>query len=529
MQRILSVLLVVFLVVLQAIPVHAATDKELAEMKKQMSALTDYVKSLEKRLAAQEKGAPTAAPAAAPADAAPAAPADPLAAMESNLGYSGGAPASGVRRAGMAAPAAAPAGSGDTLADMEQVLSVAKASASATQNPRTAFNPQISVIGDTVYRSSSIDEDPAAPDVNGNPQGDKNRDRFSLRELEIAFQAAIDPFSRADIYLAMPGVLEEIGDDIAAANEQKIEVEEAFITYWRLPYNLQLKAGKFRMEFGKNNRQHGHTLYGVERPEVITNFFGGDGLREQGLSLQTFIPIHGPGTQLELTGQVVNGEGGEETLFAGTGSDKLMGLAHVRLYHDINDSSNIDLGYSHLWGHNDPASQYRQRIRGLDVTYRYEPVAQAVYKQLIVRGEYLRGDRTTPVDLPVDADGDGVDDRSNDFVAHQKPDGFYLMAQYQWDRFWNVGVRYDETNPALRMADLARSLDPLVRDRANLTLDKLDVKTAYVTYLNSEFSQFRLEYQNRDTNFALDNSKMGEDRITAQWIWAMGPHGAHKY
>ena len=84
--------------------------------------------------------------------------------MESNLGYAGGAPASGVRRAGMAAPAAAPAGSGDTLADMEQVLSVAKASASATQNPRTAFNPQISVIGDTVYRSSSIDEDPAAPD-----------------------------------------------------------------------------------------------------------------------------------------------------------------------------------------------------------------------------------------------------------------------------------------------------------------------------------------------------------------------------
>lgn len=504
-------------------PVLAASDKELAEVKKQLEALTSYVKKLEKRL---DEKPPVVAPKAAVSTTHGAAPADdPLATMESNLGYGDGrAPIAGVTPVQSAAPA-----TGDALADMERSLSAAKMGSGAQQNPRTAFNPQISVTGNITYRNSSIDEDPAAPDANGVAQGDKNRDRFSLRELELALQAAIDPFSRADIFLELPGVLEEFEDDAAEANEQKIEVEEAYITYWRLPWNMQLKAGKFRAEFGKNNREHTHALHGVERPEAVTNFLGGEGLREQGISLQTFIPINGPGTQLELTGQMLNGEGGEESLFAGTGSDKQMGLARARLYHDFNDSQNIDLGYSQLWGHHDPASRFRQRVRGVDVTYRWEPVTENVYKKLILRGEWLQGDRTVPDDLPIDADGDGVDDTSQDFIAHQRPDGYYLMGQYHWDRFWNVGLRYDETNPALRMAENARDADPLVRERANLTLDKIQTNTIYVTYLNSEFSFLRLEYQNRDTNFALDNLKQSEDRITAQWIFAMGPHGAHKY
>jgi hypothetical protein len=533
----------------------AASRSEMEQLRGELRELRNYVKLLESKIEGGAAARPAARPEASPkgplaaSSRLPAASSgDPLADIEGQLGYRGGQPIGGVAAPAQPRAAPAPAAGADPLAAVERDLAFAKSTPSSLANPRTAFNPQISVIGDFVYRNSNIDEDPAAVDANGAARGDANRDRFSMRELEVTFQATIDPFSRADIFLSMPGVLEEFENDAAAANEQKIELEEAFISYWRLPWGMQLKGGKFRMEVGKNNLQHGHALYGIERPDVIRNFLGGEGIREQGLSLQGQIPLDGPGTQLQLTGQIVNGEGGEETLFAGPGSDKTLGLARARLYHDISDSANIDVGYSHLWGHHDPAGRFRQRVRGVDVTFRYEPVSSNVYKQLILRAEYLRGDRNVPVDLPIDRpvdvngdgipddvdgdgipDGDAIDDTAEDFVAHQQPDGFYVMAQYQWDRYWNVGYRYDETNPALRMAELATDPDPAVRDRANLTVDHLHANTLYLTYLTSEFNQWRLEYQNRGTNFPLDNDQRSENTISAQWIFAMGPHGAHKY
>jgi hypothetical protein len=439
--------------------------------------------------------------------------------MENRLGYSAGQPIAGVKSSG-SVPAAS-GSTGDPLSDLERDLAFAKSSSTPSGNPRTAFNPQISVIGDFVYRGSSLDEDPATPDVNGNPTGDRNRDRFSLRELELGFQAAIDPFSRADIFLELPGVLEEFEDDAAEAREAKIEVEEAYITYWRLPYGMQLKGGKFRLEFGKNNREHNDNQHAVERPLVVTNFLGGEGISEQGLSLQGYIPLNGPGTQLELTAQLVNGEGAEETLFAGAGSDKPMALGRARVYHDIDTSRNIDVGVSYLTGHHDPAGAFRQRLTGLDATYRFEPATQNIYKQLIIRGEYIAGER----EVSVDADGDGA----IDFISDSKPAGGYLMAQYYWDRYWNVGVRYDKTDTALRAAELTVDLDPAVRDRAIAAVDRVEATSLWFTHFTSEFNRWRLQYISADTNFPLDGGKSREDILLLQWIFAMGPHGAHKY
>lgn len=481
---------------------------ELAELRK-------YVRSLEARM--DSGSAPRSGPVSASASVAPSSTeSDPLVAMEQSLGMRGGGQAATTTATPIPPPAV------DPLSSLELEVSRIKSTQVPTGNPRTAFNPQVSVISDFVYRASSLDEDPATPDANGLPTGDRNRDRFSLRELEIAFQASIDPFSRADIFLELPGVLEEFDDDAAAANESKIAVEEAFITYWRLPYGLLLKGGKFRLEFGKSNREHNDNQHAIERPLVIQNFFGPEGIAEQGLSLQGFIPLRGPGTQLELTGQILNGEGGEETLFAGVGSDKTMALGRARLYHDISSSANVDVGTTRIAGRHDPAGTFAQQVTGYDLTFRYEPVDQNVYRNFIFRTEYLEGDRK----VPVDTDGDGV----NDFAVDQRPDGIYLMAQYQWDRFWNVGVRYDNTNPALRMAELAVDADPVVRDRALAGFDRVDARTVWLTHFTSEFNRWRLQYTVSDGNFPLaPNGKTGEDLLLLQWIFAMGPHGAHKY
>jgi hypothetical protein len=102
--------------------------------------------------------------------------------------------------------------------------------------------------------------------VNGNFVGAAGRNPFAtlspmqLSEVEAAFQAIVDPYARADFFVA-------VGPDGA-------EVEEGYITFTSLPANLLLKAGKLRANFGKMNTLHTHALPSVDRPLVTENWWG---------------------------------------------------------------------------------------------------------------------------------------------------------------------------------------------------------------------------------------------------------------
>ncbi len=398
----------------------------------------------------------------------------------------------------------------DPLAALEANLEKSAAKAPARGNPRTLWNPQISATGDFAYNNSSLDENPSALDSAGDPTGDRNRDRFSLRELELAIQAAVDPFARADIFLALPGVLEEFDDTAGAAAEQRIEVEEAYLTYWRLPWGLNLKGGKFRTEFGKNNLTHTHALRAANRPLVIRNFLSAEGLREQGVGLLKSMNLgEDYSTQLELTGQVLNGEGGEESVFAGVGSDELMLLGRAHVYHDLSDSSNIGLGYSVVDGHHDPGATLGQTLQGLDLTYRWEPVDRSLYERFFFRTEFLWSDR----DVDPAAFG-GLTDLEND--------GFYAMAQYTFDRYWDVGGRYGESDTLLEILDEVATAGPGVLS------NRVDGWAAWLTWHSTEFNRFQLQYDRIASSFPR-NGKQEENVVTLRWSWALGPHGAHKY
>ena len=79
------------------------------------------------------------------------------------------------------------------------------------------FNPDTSVIGNFVTTAGK------------NPFSDESS--LSLEEVEVAFQAIVDPYSGADFY-------------IAAGPEA--EVEEGFLTLTALPARMLLKVGKLR-------------------------------------------------------------------------------------------------------------------------------------------------------------------------------------------------------------------------------------------------------------------------------------------
>jgi hypothetical protein len=105
-----------------------------------------------------------------------------------------------------------------------------------------------------------------------------SREGFTLQEVELAAQSAIDPYFEGAIFLTIP-------------NLSGLEVEEAYLVTTALPLNLQIKAGTFRSQFGRNNTQHLHLQYFTRRPLMTALLFGEDGLRGPGAQASVLLPL----------------------------------------------------------------------------------------------------------------------------------------------------------------------------------------------------------------------------------------------
>jgi len=126
------------------------------------------------------------------------------------------------------------------------------------------LNPDISLTGDFTFLGTD------------NNQLDKANE-FSFREAEVGFQAPIDPFARADVFLTV----DESGS---------VDIEEGYATFLTLPFNLQARTGKFRLLFGKNNVLHRHALPQTDRPFVEVDNFGDEGFAGTGLEVSYLVP-----------------------------------------------------------------------------------------------------------------------------------------------------------------------------------------------------------------------------------------------
>jgi hypothetical protein len=112
------------------------------------------------------------------------------------------------------------------------------------------------------------------------PSGDDPADTkegFTLQEVELAMQAAIDPYLEGAVFLTIP-------------NLEGIEVEEAYLLTTALPANLQIKGGTFRSQVGRNNTQHLHLQHFTRRPLMTPLLFGADGFRAPGLQASVLLP-----------------------------------------------------------------------------------------------------------------------------------------------------------------------------------------------------------------------------------------------
>jgi hypothetical protein len=296
-----------------------------------------------------------------------------------------------------------------------------------------------------------------------------------MHESEVGLQAIIDPYARGDFFVSF--------------GEEGVDLEEGYITFTALPQSFIVKAGKMRSAFGKVNTLHNHVLPWVDRPLVTTNLVGGeDGIDDAGLSVQRIIPVPGD-LFLEATGQVFRGDSGEgaNPLFRASRASDVSTVAHLRGYKDITESTNLDIGLSYARGHNELGSDFLTSLYGVDATLRWKPLRRSIYHSFTARSELIWSQRQQ---LPFE----------------RKAFGFYTSADYQLNRRWFLGGRYDYSDrPAAQN---------LTDNGGSLTL----------TYWPSEFSQIRGQF--RHTSYAEGREA---NEVLMQILFSLGAHGAHPF
>jgi len=325
------------------------------------------------------------------------------------------------------------------------------------------FNPDIAVIGDFISATGSnkVNPDPA----------------FQMHESEVAFQAIVDPYARADFFFSY--------------GQEGVVLEEGYITFPALPGGLLVKVGKMRAAFGKVNTLHNHVLPWIDRPLMTQNLLAGeDGINDAGFSVARLIP--NPWIFLEATGQVYRGDSTD--VFHSSKRGELSYVGHLRGYQDITENTNIDLGVSFARGNN-PAGivdgvdvgKFRTTLWGGDATIRWRPLKRSIYRSFVGRSEFAWSSR-------------------GQFGGVQRSLGYYFSGDYQFARRWFAGLRYDNSNLA---------------DNASL-VDK--GQSAILTYWPSEFSQIRGQY--RRTQYALGPTA---NELLIQLQFSIGAHGAHPF
>jgi hypothetical protein len=394
-----------------------------------------------------------------------------LSELERRLAALEGQPAAGATQAQAASPteaavaaapqATAPAGQPVTTAEVPPGAAGAGGPSGplpvygSTALGSKIFNPDMAVIGNFLGAAGS---NPVNP-----------RPALQLQEAEASFQAIVDPYARADFFVAV--------------TPEEASLEEGFITFPTLPGGLLMKVGKLYEGFGKVNTMHSHVLPWTDRPLVALNLLGGDEpLSDSGISVSRL--ILNPLFFLEATGEVYLGD---SNVFQAPERSDLSYVARLRGYQDVTESTNLDLGTSFAFGHNDAGDDTTTQLVGVDATFRWRPLRRAIYRRLLARTEWVWSRREQP---------------EGDAGAF----GMYASADYQFARRWFAGVRYDYSE---------RADDASLHDRGTSLL---------VTFWPSEFSQVRGQY--RHTRYAGDEVA---NEFLFQFLFSIGAHGAHAF
>ena len=419
-----------------------ALRRELDAVKEQLRRVEDQMRQQQELIRKL-----TAPPAAAPPVAAPPGAAPP--------------PAAATPPATPGPAVAAPPAGQPTLPDVEalkrQILADLQPQlAAANKTFPSQFNPAIGFIVDTVFSSSR-----------------KEKSNFEFRSAEIGISANIDPFARAY------GIINGTNDGV--------EVEEAALVTTSLPWNLTVKGGRFFADFGRLSTFHDHDLPFVNRPLVLDSYIGGES-QADGVEVNWLVPIP---HYLSLTVGGYNKIGAENDRASNDvprDPGEFTYLGRVATSFNLGDEHSIDLGISDAFTPLIKAEGRNTRnVAGLDLTYRYAPLASAGYRGLVWGNEFL-------VNSEDFANDTGEFQRQNAF-------GMYSYLEARLTRRYYPGVLYEYVQDLGDRSQWTQKISP------------------YFTIWLSEFQRLRLQYTRTwESNGSPDNG------FFLQWTGVIGSH-----
>ncbi len=323
---------------------------------------------------------------------------------------------------------------------------------------------------------------------------------FELRALELNIGAPVDPYFDALATIAW--------------HEGEFELEEAWVSAV-LPYSFKVQFGREFLPFGYLNRVHEHDFPQVDQPFVIEELTTDHGFIGDGAHLEWMAPFFNP----TLTVNVGLYDNVQHSV--GRRIEGRPAVARLQSYWESKDGTHAMLGgLSYLTGIGNQdllagrldagdtgnmgadrgrAQGYIQSVAGADIKYRWRPAGRT-YRGLTVGAEYLT----------VDYDPNEFFDAVTSDSPSISDDGFYTYAQWDFDRFWGVGYRYDDSDV----------LFSEYTDDARMT-----AHSVYAEWRATEFSRLRLQYQRRDD----ERSEDEENLVMLQGTYFLGWHPPHRF
>ena len=363
----------------------------------------------------------------------------------------------------------------------------------------SAFNPNVSVIGDFAGVASSAPESFRGRPIFAGDFEEGNVDGFHVRELELLMTAAIDPYADGMAKLAF--------------GEEGVEIEECYALFHDYPFverlprwarDVQTKIGLFRTAFGPMNHVDDHDLPTVDRPLAIQRFLGEEGLIRAGFSFSKMMPLRRRWNS-ELVVEFTHGEPpcehGAAPPFEGLNHP--LGLVHYKLFteREPNGWGRVRRGYRSMelgatfatTATEVPpgARDAHSTVEGFDVTWQWFDPRPNIYRQYLLQSEIFLSQL------------DRVGEASRGDV------GGYLLYQVRLNRQWFSGLRLDLTE----FADC---------DGHQLAA------TPYLTYFISEFNRVRFQYQYLQQEIE-DESTEEAHTVWFQLVFAFGAHPPEPY
>ena len=318
----------------------------------------------------------------------------------------------------------------------------------------------------------------------------------------------MDPFAKAY------AVINASAD--ASTGEATLGMEEAALQTTSLPWNLELKAGRFFGEFGKLSYIHDHELPFVNRPLALDQYIGGES-RTDGAQLNWLLPIP---HYVSLTTGFGVGFGGDGPLNNPGTFRHLSGFNYygrLSTYFDLTPDIQLETGISGLINPNTQdrggalvqpngipglstltLTEKERRVAGLDLKLSYVPLRNNQFQRLDWGTELLFSDSRYL------RDPDGVPNSGDEFTGNVGSLGLYSYVTYKWHRQWSAGFLFDWVQNAQNHDDETFAYSP------------------YITWALSHWNQLRLQYTHTEHN-AVSGLKP-DDAIYLQWAWIIGSH-----